>query len=330
MLSQQKGIDAEVLNAGMIAQDSGGVRRIAMEVLQYKPTGLILYLGNNEGIGMVLECKENNFPGYQRFATVFDSREYIESFLTSYSCSATFLQATSDTQWNKTNGVGTNDTNTMAAADQPLFEDDHPTDSVYLALQKRLKQNLQSIVNAANDVGTKVYIITTVPHLDYPPFYDANPPNLVEKDIQAIHKESVGQNSLKTKEMARYGKRLYWKHFPMKPIYASGYYLLGTALERQKYPQSWEARNKALLLDISRKRSLPVYADIARPFVMKMLVSRNLYIPISKKKPRGKHECISSVVRRSRASEPKGIDVVSRVCKNDDRKISLFFVFKRY
>ena len=58
-----KGIEAEVLNAGMIAQDSGGVRRIAMEVLQYKPTGLILYLGNNEGIGMALECKENNSHG---------------------------------------------------------------------------------------------------------------------------------------------------------------------------------------------------------------------------------------------------------------------------
>ena len=78
------------------------------------------------------------------------------------------------------------------AADQPLFEDDQPTDSVYLALQKRLRQNLKSIVSAANDVGTKVYIITTVPHLDYPPFYDANSPNLVEKDIQS-YTQRIGQ-----------------------------------------------------------------------------------------------------------------------------------------
>ncbi len=45
---KESGHSFEVLNAGMIAQDSGGVRRIALEVLQYKPTGLILYLGNNE------------------------------------------------------------------------------------------------------------------------------------------------------------------------------------------------------------------------------------------------------------------------------------------
>ena len=46
----------------MIAQDSGGVRRIAMEVLQYKPTGLILYLGNNEGIGMVFGMQGEQLP----------------------------------------------------------------------------------------------------------------------------------------------------------------------------------------------------------------------------------------------------------------------------
>ena len=62
---KESGHNVEVLNAGMIAQDSGGVRRIALEVLQYKPTGLIIYLGNNEGIGMVaLGCKENNYLGY--------------------------------------------------------------------------------------------------------------------------------------------------------------------------------------------------------------------------------------------------------------------------
>ena len=61
MLSQQRG-PAEVLNAGMIAQDSGGVRKIAMEVLQYKPTGLILYLRNNEGIGMAFGMQGEQLP----------------------------------------------------------------------------------------------------------------------------------------------------------------------------------------------------------------------------------------------------------------------------
>ena len=71
--------------------------------------------------------------------------------------------------------------------------------------------------------------------------------------------------------------------------HASGYYLLGTALERQKkYPQSWEARNKALLLDISRKRSLPVYADIAQSVCQKdACIMKSLY-PYFQKKPQGK------------------------------------------
>ena len=46
--------------------------------------------------------------------------------------------------------------------------------------------------------------------------------------------------------------------------HATGHYLLGTALQHQKkYTQAWSAREKALLLDLSRKRSLPIYATIA-------------------------------------------------------------------
>ena len=47
-------VQAEVLNAGIIAQDSGGLRRIAQQCLEHQPKGLLLYLGNNEGIGMAL------------------------------------------------------------------------------------------------------------------------------------------------------------------------------------------------------------------------------------------------------------------------------------
>ena len=40
------------------------------------------------------------------------------------------------------------------------------------------------------------------------------------------------------------------------------YYLLGTALQNQKkYSAALQARQKALLLDISRKRTLPSYAQ---------------------------------------------------------------------
>ena len=60
----------------------------------------------------------------------------------------------------------------------------------YQALHRRLEENLRAIVDAPQ--GTEVYIITTVPHLDYPPFYDANSPDLVEKDIQA-YTQKIGR-----------------------------------------------------------------------------------------------------------------------------------------
>ena len=47
--------------------------------------------------------------------------------------------------------------------------DDTPTDSVYIALQKRLLENLSIIVNEANKVGVAVYILPTPPNLNYPP-----------------------------------------------------------------------------------------------------------------------------------------------------------------
>merc|ERR1711991_880564 len=45
--------------------------------------------------------------------------------------------------------------------------------------------------------------------------------------------------------------------------HATGWYMLGSCLERQKrYQEAILAREKSLMLDISRKRSLPEYADI--------------------------------------------------------------------
>ena len=56
-----------------------------------------------------------------------------------------FFQATSNTQWHKPTVLGQMTRTQWRAADQPLFEDNQPTDSVYLALKKRLKQTLLKV-----------------------------------------------------------------------------------------------------------------------------------------------------------------------------------------
>ena len=261
----KSGHSVEVLNAGMIAQDSGGVRRIALEVLQYKPTGLILYLGNNEGIGMAFGMQGEQLPWVPE---VRDQLRVLRTYRVlsdkiipvrqRYSKAPPVLKGTkpvvlgklTQTQWR--------------AADYPLLEDGEPTDSVYQALHKRLAQNLEQIVTAANAAGVKVYIIATVPHLNYPPFYDANSPNLVEQNIQQ-YTQGIGQ----AKQFERQRKwaemeQVLNKALQVESHHATGHYLLGTALQNQKkYTEALTARKRALLLDISRKRTLPTYANIA-------------------------------------------------------------------
>jgi tetratricopeptide (TPR) repeat protein len=261
-----KGIDAEVLNAGMIAQDSGGVRRIATEVLQYKPTGLILYLGNNEGIGMAFGMQGEQLPW------VPEVRDQLRVFRTYRVLSEKLMPARQrfsapppKLKGTKPVVLGQMTQTQWRAADEALILDGKPTDSVYQALHRRLEENLRAIVKAANAQGTEVYIITTVPHLDYPPFYDANSPDLMEQDIQA-YTQRIGQaKQLIAQRQWNEMTKVLEEAISIEPNHATAHHLLGSAYNGQKeYAKAWQSREKALMLDLSRKRTLPSYATIAQ------------------------------------------------------------------
>ena len=259
----ESGRDVEVLNAGMIAQDSGGVRRIALEVLQYKPTGLILYLGNNEGIGMAFGMQGEQLPW------VPEVRDQLRVLRTYRVLSdkiipvrQRFSKAPPVLKGTKPVVLGQLTQTQWRAADYPLVEDGLPTDSVYQALHKRLANNLTEIMDAANEAGVKVYIIATVPHLNYPPFYDANSPNLIEQNIQQ-YTQGIGQaKQLERERKWSQMEQVLRDALKVESHHATGHYLLGTALQnQQKYSDALQARQRALLLDISRKRTLPSYAQ---------------------------------------------------------------------
>ena len=267
----QQGIDAEVLNAGMIAQDSGGVRRIATEVLQYKPTGLILYLGNNEGIGMAFGMQGEQLPWVPEvrdqlrfFRTYRILSEKLMPTRQRFSAPPPKLKGTkpvvlgqmTQTQWR--------------AADEALIKNGTPTDSVYQALHRRLEENLRAIVDAATAQGTEVYIITTVPHLDYPPFYDANSPDLMEKDIQAYTQKIGKAKQLISQRQWSEMVEVLNEAIDLEPNHATAHHLLGSAYNGQReYAKAWHARENALMLDISRKRTLPSYATVAKDLCSK-------------------------------------------------------------
>ena len=314
-LLKKQNIDAEVLNAGMIAQDSGGVRRIALEVLQYKPTGLILYLGNNEGIGMAFGMQGEQLPWVPEIRDRLRvSRIYRVISDKLIPARQRFSKPPPALNGTKPTVLGQMTRTQWRAADQPLFENDEPTDSVYLALQKRFQQNLDTIVRAANDVGTKVYIITTVPHLDYPPFYDANSPNLVEKDIQA-YTQRIGQAKKLEKQRKWIDmEKVLTEALSYETYHATAHYLLGTAYERQnKHAKSWNARQTSLMLDISRKRSLPIYADIAQSVCeKKQCKTSSLYPWFQKEAERQGMNVFRQLYGDHEHLNPKGIDVVAK------------------
>ena len=312
---KQKGLDAEVYNVGMIAQDSGGVRRIALEILQYQPTGLILYLGNNEGIGMAFGMEGEQLPWVPEVRDQLRvSRIYRILFEKIIPARQRFSKPPPVLQGTKPIVLGQMTQTQWRAADEPLFEQNIPTDSVYVALQKRFQQNLEAIVTAANEVGTKVYIIATVPHLNYPPFYDANSPNLVETDIQSYTQKIGAAKKLEQQRKWKDMEQVLKEALLIESHHATGHYMLGTAYEQQKkYVEAWKARERSLLLDISRKRSLPVYADISKTVCQEYdCKTTSLYPWFEQEATKRGMEVFRQLYGDHEHLNPKGIDIVAK------------------
>lgn len=268
---EAKGQNVEILNAGMIAQDSGGVRRIAMELLQYKPTGLLLYLGNNEGIGLSYGMQGEQLPWVpevQDRLRVFHIYRLLSEKLAP--ARQRFSKPPPQLKGTKPVVLGQLTQTQWRAASEALMKNGEPTDSVYLALQNRLRNNLKEIILAAKEKDAQVYIIPTPPNLNYPPFFDANSPSLVEKDIQRytqmIGKAKQAEQRKQWSEM----EKILADALDTEENHASAWYLLGTAQNALKqYSEALSSREHALLLDISRKRTLPIYAKTIQELCQK-------------------------------------------------------------
>ena len=266
LILEQADRKAEVLNVGMIAQDSGGIRRIALEALQYKPTGLLLYLGNNEGIGLSYGMEGEQLPWVPevqtrlRFFHLY--RLLSEKILPA---KKRFSQKPPQKlQGTKPIVLGQLTQTQWRAASEALVEDGQPTDSVYLALQERLRNNLKEILEAAKEAGVQVYIIPTPPNLSYAPFFDSNSPSLIESDIQT-YTQKIGE-ATRAEQQRRWTdmESILEEAISIEDNHATAWYLLGTAQNAtQEYAKAWQSRERSLLLDVSRKRTLPVYAETA-------------------------------------------------------------------
>ena len=240
-----------------------GVRRIALETLRYSPKALLLYMGNNEGIGLSFGMQGEELPIVPEVQISCMSCAAFDSSRIGYNPCGSALNSP-PLKGTKPEVLGVY-ANPVAAAGEALMSTEGPTDSVYQALLNRFEYNLRVIVKAAQTQDTQVVIIPTAPHLGYPPFYDANNPALLESEIQN-YTQLLGtakqQLTLKNWKLAEQTIR---SAIEIDQTHATAWFWLAQSLDGQgRYPEMLNAAHQALLLDISRKRSLPDYAKVAK------------------------------------------------------------------
>lgn len=266
------GKEVEILNAGMIAQDSGGVRRIAMEALQYAPKGLLLYLGNNEGIGLAYGMQGEELPLVPEVRTVFHTlrsyrilSDWILPMRQRHGSTPAPLKGT------KPEVLGQLTLTQWRAAGYPLINKKSPSDSVYQALMERFEQNLRAIILAAKEKGVSVIIVPTAPHLGYPPFFDANDPTLIESDIQQYTQLIGAARSQMENHQWELAEQSLKDAIRIDKTHATAWFMLGKTHDAQgQYDDMLVELNQALILDISRKRSLPGFYEVSKGLCLEL------------------------------------------------------------
>ncbi len=263
---REAGRPAEVINAGMIAQDSAGVRRIADEVLAFGPTALVLYLGNNEGIGLSAGMGGVDIP---RLEPVRDALHGLRLYRMLAELVVPARQRMAAAPPDRVSGMlpevlGRISLTQWQSAGRPLIEGTTPTDGVHAALLARFRHNLGAIVDAARAQDCDVYVIPTPPHLAYLPFFTGHDPRLGPAAHQAF------QAALPVARQAE--QRRDWAGLlaaadtlvAADPHSAAAHHLRGLALDGQgQHAAAMDALVMAQVLDLSRKRSQPAYSAVA-------------------------------------------------------------------
>ncbi len=265
------GEQAEVINAGMIAQDSGSVRLIANEALAFKPEALLLYMSNNEGIGLAYAMRGTEIPVIREFRGALRNlriyrvlAETLAPKIRETQSVDTGRDANQRTQY-ENRVLGDVVLAQWASAGEPLIEAGQPTDAPLSALQTRFKANLAHIVRDAKAVGVDVYVIPTPPHLPQPPFFSGHNPTLSNSRMKKVERSVVeALESTRSDELQRAVKAAR-RAIDLDSSHASAHHALGMALDHQgNHDEAVNALVHALYLDLSRKRTLPDYGRIAQ------------------------------------------------------------------
>jgi hypothetical protein len=276
-----RGHPAEVINAGMIAQDSGAVRVIAEESLALKPDGLLLYLGNNEGIGMAFAMRDLDLPdvvptvrGVLRHSRIYRllAGYIVESRQQAHQSPAPSTPEPRHKQRHNPGGQQEIGPEVLArigraqwqSAGVPLVDGDLPTDSVYQAVLSRFDRNLRAIVQTASASGVSVTIVPTPTHLVYRPFSESADPGISRSTAQQAQALSMQAEQALNGGDGDRALALARDAVALNSGSAGAWFQLGRALDATGSPDAAvDALMGAVARDLSRKRTQPRFGEVA-------------------------------------------------------------------
>ena len=98
----------------------------------------------------------------------------------------------------------------------------------------------------------------------YAPFFDANDPSLLEQNIFSYsQKMETAQQAQRSKNWEQARESLV-EAVRIDMTHATAWYQLGSVLNKLgRYDEAWRALERAVYLDLSRKRSLPNFGALA-------------------------------------------------------------------
>ena len=274
----ERGQTIEVVNAGMIAQDSGAVRVIAEESLALKPEGLLLYLGNNEGIGMAWAMRDLDLPEVVPAVrgTLRHSRIYrvLAGFIVERRQQAQPQPAPAPKRQGKPSPGGQMEIGPEVlarigraqwqSAGVPLVDGADPSDTVHAAILARLERNLRAVVEAAQAQGVSVTIIPTPTHLTYKPFSTSADPGISSSAAAEAQGLADQSEQLRTSGQPEQAVALAREAVALDEGSAGAWFALGMALDTAGDADgAVDALEAAVARDLSRKRTQPQFGAVA-------------------------------------------------------------------
>ncbi len=266
----ERGRPVEVVDAGMIAQDSRAVWRIAEDALALRPTGLVLYLGNNESLGMAKALQDVAVPEVAVVRGALRHLRIYRALLGVLRPAPPASAPSSPAGPRKAGGKAGHETlarvveGQWRSAGRPLVEGAEATDDVRVGILGRFEENLRGIVEMAQASGVRVVVLPTPPHLTYPPFTDAHDPGLSEAALEAAARaHAEADAALRAGDAATAAARAQ-DAVDGDPAHAGAWFVRGLALgQLGENEDAVDALERALARDVSHKRTDPAFAGVA-------------------------------------------------------------------